>query len=77
MHVLSLGLLALQAAFTALGNPLPQADAGAVAAAEGVEELEALAQSAYARSEDLLNSGDLQKRGSTCTLGNIKFRKEW
>ncbi|TDZ34409.1 N-acetyl-6-hydroxytryptophan oxidase ivoB [Colletotrichum spinosum] len=76
MHALTLGLLALQAASSALGNPLPQ-DPGAVAAAEGIEELAALARSAYDKSEDLLSSGDLQKRGSTCTLGSIKIRREW
>ncbi|KAL0932341.1 tyrosinase central domain protein [Colletotrichum truncatum] len=77
MHALSLGILALQTASAVLGNPLPQTDAGAIAAAEGVDELAALARSAYEKTEELLNSGDLQKRGSTCNLGNIKIRKEW
>ncbi|KAF6827768.1 tyrosinase central domain protein [Colletotrichum plurivorum] len=77
MHFLSFSVFALQAASTALGNPVPQDDAGAIAAAEGVEELASLAQSAFAKSEELLNSGDLQKRGSTCTLRSIKVRKEW
>lgn len=77
MHVLSLSIFALQTASVVLANPLPQADAGAIAAAEGIEELAALAQSAFAKSEELLKSGELQKRGSTCTPSNIKIRKEW
>ncbi|KAF4782862.1 hypothetical protein HER10_EVM0003814 [Colletotrichum scovillei] len=77
MHILSLGVFALQAASTVLGNPLPQTDDGAAAAAENVDQLTALAQAAYQKSEEMIQSGEIQKRGSSCSLGNIKIRKEW
>ncbi|KAK6209976.1 hypothetical protein QIS74_11560 [Colletotrichum tabaci] len=78
MHALTLGLLAIQAASAVLGNPVPQAnDGAAAAAAEGIEKLAALAQSAYEKSEEMISSGEIQKRGSSCSLGNIKIRREW
>ncbi|KAI3543480.1 hypothetical protein CSPX01_06136 [Colletotrichum filicis] len=77
MHVLSLSVFALQAASAVLGNPLPQTDDGAAAAAENVDQLAALAQAAYQKSEEMIQSGEIQKRGSSCSLGNIKIRKEW
>ncbi|WYZ40990.1 hypothetical protein EsH8_IV_001331 [Colletotrichum jinshuiense] len=77
MHALTLVVVALEAASAVLGNPLPQTDDGAAAAAEGIEQLTALAQAAYEKSEELINSGEIQKRGSSCSLGNIRIRKEW
>ncbi|OLN81434.1 Tyrosinase 12 [Colletotrichum chlorophyti] len=77
MHALTLGLLALQAASAVLGKPVPQADPGAEDAAQGIEQLTALAQTAYEKSEELINNGEIQKRGSSCSLANLKIRREW
>ncbi|KAK1623769.1 hypothetical protein BDP81DRAFT_399120 [Colletotrichum phormii] len=69
MHALSLGVFTLQAASAT--------DDGATAAAENVDQLAALAQAAYQKSEEMIQSGEIQKRGSSCSLENIRIRKEW
>lgn len=76
MHARFLAVLAIQAASLTLGKPVsPRNDTDA--AAQDFDQLDSLAQAAYQQAQADIQSADARKRGSGCTLSNIKVRREW
>lgn len=74
LHKLILAVLGLQAAVSPVfGNPLPQGGSADLAA---VDELEALAQLAFEKTEEVVNGEDIEKRNG-CHIFNMRIRREW
>ncbi|WYZ39601.1 hypothetical protein EsH8_III_001515 [Colletotrichum jinshuiense] len=78
MRSLSLGVLALQASL-ALTSPVSRsAEIGVDSSnAESFQRLADLSQSAYDETKSQVESGEIQKRGSSCAWYNIRVRREW
>ena len=75
LQKLVLAILGLQvAASPVLGNPLPQG--GSTEDLSAIEELEALAQLAFDKTEEVVVGDDIEKRNG-CHIFNMRIRREW
>ncbi|KAH7152948.1 hypothetical protein EDB81DRAFT_438677 [Dactylonectria macrodidyma] len=70
-----LTVLALNAASGVLAAPAATTTAAAAPEVTNIDEISSLAESAYDQAQELLENAE--KRGSTCTLSNLRIRREW
>lgn len=79
MWPLTLGVLALQASGV-LAGPVSRSTEAAVSpnAPEELQKLADLARSAFDETKSqVVEGGEVQKRGSSCAWHNVRVRKEW
>lgn len=69
MHAGFLAILAVQAASAVLATP--------TATDPTLDQLSDLAQSAYDQAQTELDDDAVSKRGGSCSLSNVRIRREW
>ncbi|KZL85207.1 tyrosinase central domain protein [Colletotrichum incanum] len=79
MRISIFGLLAFSAASFAQARSISRSTDPNVdqKTAEELQKLASLAQAAFDETRSQIETGEIQKRGSTCTWQNIRVRREW